>query len=438
MSLWLWDIQCNFVLQQLHPNGTNTTLWQSFDYPSDTLIPTMKLGVNHKTGHHWVLVSWFTKSLETPGAFSLEWDPMEQELMIRRRGKVCWRSGKLKNNRFEHISDNAQQMFKYSIVSNRDENSFSFTATNEEPTLWWILSEIGQIFYYKGYIARADMCYGYNNSGGGCQRWQDIPKCRNPGDVFQGKLGAANYQNARYEPNTSYGYSDLEQFKGDNFYMLVNISTRHTGTKKWIWIAAVFATALLIICLFIMCLVLKKRKYVLQEQKRKGTVMKMLHLATCNWSSSIEDFEIDLKKEHDLKVFNYTSVLTATNGFSSENKLGQGGFGPVYKAWELWKGDACLQLVDPLINELFDPDEVQRCIHVGLLCVEHYANDRPTMSDIVSMLTNMSATVALPQRPAFYVPETSDGLSFKGLCTDSTTAEVTASTMQITDSFKIE
>ncbi|KAK7405406.1 hypothetical protein VNO78_06680 [Psophocarpus tetragonolobus] len=683
MYLWLWCrteaaknslMPGNFVLQQLHPNGTNTTLWQSFDYPSDTLIPTMKLGVNHKTGHHWVLVSWLTKSLATPGAFSLEWEPMEQELMIKRRGKVCWRSGKLKNNRFEHISDSAQQTLKYSIVSNRDENSFSFTTTNEEPTLWWVLSEIGQIADDKGYFVRADMCYGYNNSDGGCQRWEDIPKCRNPGDVFQRKLGAANYQNATYEPNTSYGYSDCEAscwsncmctgFKefygngtgcilfqwnsaensvtfdstGDNFYMLVNILTHHTGKKKWIWISAVVATALLIICLFLMRLALKKRKYVLQEKKRKGMMMKMLHLATCNWSSSIEDFEIDLKKEHDLKVFNYTSVLTATNGFSSENKLGQGGFGPVYKgilptgqevaikrlsktsgqgivefkneltlicelqhtnlvqllgcciykeeriliyeympnksldfylfdctrsklldwkkrfniiegiaqgilylhkysrlkvihrdlkasnilldenmnpkisdfgmarmftqqqsvtntnrivgtygymspeyamegvfstksdvysfgvllleivsgrrntgffyadrllnlighAWELWKDDACLRLVDPLINELFDPHEVQRCIHVGLLCVEHYANDRPTMSDIISMLTNMSATVALPQRPAFYVPETSDGLSFKGLCTDSTTAEVTASTMQITDSFKIE
>ena len=79
----------NFVLQHLHPNGTKTLLWQSFDYPTDTLIPTMKLGVNHKTGHRWLLFSQLTRHLASRGAFSLEWEPIGQELMIRRRGKVC-------------------------------------------------------------------------------------------------------------------------------------------------------------------------------------------------------------------------------------------------------------------------------------------------------------------------------------------------------------
>ncbi|KOM49725.1 hypothetical protein LR48_Vigan08g055200 [Vigna angularis] len=122
----------NFVLQQLRPNGTNTLLWQSFDYPSDTLLPTQKLGVNHKTGHRWLVASGFTNALPPPGAFSLEWEHVEQELIIRRWGKFCWRSGKLKNNRFEYISEDAQRRLKYTLVSNGDENSFSFTTTKNE------------------------------------------------------------------------------------------------------------------------------------------------------------------------------------------------------------------------------------------------------------------------------------------------------------------
>jgi len=59
--------------------------------------------------------------------------------------------------------------------------------------------------------------------------------------------------------------------------------------------------------------------------------MKLAHLATCSGSSAMEDFEDDFKKGHGLTVFSYTSVKEVTNGFSSENKLGQGGFGPVYK-----------------------------------------------------------------------------------------------------------
>lgn len=33
----------------------------------------------------------------------------------------------------------------------------------------------------------------------------------------------------------------------------------------------------------------------------------------------------------DLPTFNYASVSAATTKFSPENKLGEGGFGPVYK-----------------------------------------------------------------------------------------------------------
>ena len=37
------------------------------------------------------------------------------------------------------------------------------------------------------------------------------------------------------------------------------------------------------------------------------------------------------KKDAELPVFSYESISAATNNFSTVNKLGQGGFGPVYK-----------------------------------------------------------------------------------------------------------
>ena len=36
-------------------------------------------------------------------------------------------------------------------------------------------------------------------------------------------------------------------------------------------------------------------------------------------------------KGSELLVFSVASIMAATNNFSIENKLGQGGFGPVYK-----------------------------------------------------------------------------------------------------------
>ena len=59
------------------------------------------------------------------------------------------------------------------------------------------------------------------------------------------------------------------------------------------------------------------------------------------FSNSSEDTKSELseanrlwraeKKEVDLPMFSFASVSAATNNFSIENKLGQGGFGPVYK-----------------------------------------------------------------------------------------------------------
>ncbi|KAL2326112.1 hypothetical protein Fmac_025170 [Flemingia macrophylla] len=656
----------NFVLQQLHPNGsTLSVLWQSFDYPIDTLIPTMKLGVNHKTGRTWSLVSYLVNDGShtnvTPGAFSLEWEPTVGELVIKRRGKVSWRSGKLRNNRFEHISEESQRTLNYTTLSNGDESSFSFTSTNDDvDVLWWIESS-GVFKNYSEIVVNASKCYGFNTSGG-CQRWEDIPKCRNPDDVFQKIYGHLNFEYAFNDPNASYVLSDCQAMcwsncsctgyklygqngtgctffplaayytpgnNGEEIYMLGNFTqyidksttkSQHSGKKKFIWISAIVATALLIICLSIFCLILKKRECTLQDKKRKGIVTKQLS-ATCTGTSGIEEFEDDLKHGNELKVFSYMSVMAATNEFSSENKLGQGGFGLVYKgilstgqevaikrlsktstqgvlefknelklicelqhmnlvqllgycidqeerillyeympnksldfyifdctrsklldwkmrfniiegiaqgllylhkysrlkiihrdlkasnilldenmnpkisdfgmariftqqkdvantirvvgtygymspeyamdgifstksdvysfgvllleiisgrrntsfydkdhplnlighAWELWNENEPLQLVDRSLNESFDPDEVLRCIHVGLLCVEQYANDRPTMSDIISMLTNKNAMVSLPQQPAFYCKRDiyEEKLSSKELCTSS-------------------
>ena len=47
--------------------------------------------------------------------------------------------------------------------------------------------------------------------------------------------------------------------------------------------------------------------------------------------SEAKELEIDDNKGHNLKVYSIASIMDATNCFSIENKLGEGGFGPVYK-----------------------------------------------------------------------------------------------------------
>ncbi|MBA0638426.1 hypothetical protein Godav_022246, partial [Gossypium davidsonii] len=45
--------------------------------------------------------------------------------------------------------------------------------------------------------------------------------------------------------------------------------------------------------------------------------------------------------------------------------------------------------------------EIWRCIHVGLLCVQECAKDRPTMPTVVSMLNCEISDLNTPKQPAF-------------------------------------
>ncbi|OVA04108.1 Protein kinase domain [Macleaya cordata] len=71
-------------------------------------------------------------------------------------------------------------------------------------------------------------------------------------------------------------------------------------------------------------------------------------------------------------------------------------------AWQLWNENKIESLIDPtLLCESVFEVEILRCIHVGLLCVQEFSKDRPTMSTILSMLTSEIATLPSPNQPAF-------------------------------------
>ncbi|KAK1403252.1 Receptor-like serine/threonine-protein kinase [Heracleum sosnowskyi] len=69
-------------------------------------------------------------------------------------------------------------------------------------------------------------------------------------------------------------------------------------------------------------------------------------------------------------------------------------------AWELWKADRVLELVDSNLDipSSFLP---LRFIQVGLLCVQESPADRPTMSDVLLMFGNEHIQLVSPERPAF-------------------------------------
>ncbi|XP_073260628.1 G-type lectin S-receptor-like serine/threonine-protein kinase At1g67520 [Populus alba] len=68
--------------------------------------------------------------------------------------------------------------------------------------------------------------------------------------------------------------------------------------------------------------------YLRRRRLREKYLFELLKMDASNDTLELEN---DGNKGHNLKLYSAATIMAATNSFSAENKLGQGGFGPVYK-----------------------------------------------------------------------------------------------------------
>ncbi|EOX99237.1 S-locus lectin protein kinase family protein, putative isoform 2 [Theobroma cacao] len=104
-------------------------------------------------------------------------------------------------------------------------------------------------------------------------------------------------------------------------------------------------------------------------------------------------------------VFSFGVVLLETisgkrnTGFyQAEQPLSLLGF-----AWRLWEDDKALDLAEPALRKTCNANEFLRCVNVGLLCVQEDPCVRPTMSDVLFMLGSETASLPIPEQPAYVV-----------------------------------
>ncbi|KAK1417772.1 hypothetical protein QVD17_26906 [Tagetes erecta] len=351
---------------QLKNETDNKILWRSFDYPTNVLLPGMKLGTDLRTGRKWTLTCSLNDEIPNSGAFTLSWEP-NQRLMIRRRGQPYWTSGDLNNQTFKFMTLNSP-FYKYSYnlsyTDNDEETSFSYHSLNGVRPMW-ILTERGQIFDGENslYFSFHEFCYGYD-LGNGCVAGTNLSACRSADDKFTLLSGdfAPGMTERTYVDDSSLSFSDCMvrcwndcgtclgfttgangtgcaswigaksvKFSGDpqgnSFPKYVIVSPEsHKGNdaKILIWAPVVAVIFLLFFC-FGLLWYCKTRKFKREEKRQKDDDRHMLELMDSS------DTERGGRKGSDMVVFSFAAIVTATNDFSDENKLGQGGFGPVYK-----------------------------------------------------------------------------------------------------------
>ena len=160
----------NLVVSEVNSNGSiGRSLWESFDDPTDTLLPGMKLGVNHETGRNWSLTSWLAQNDPASGVFTLGWEPKTRRLVMKRRGVPYWSSGlqvsSSKNvSLFEYIHPTKGQ--DYIINTDAEGQYFTYSLDPEFDSLdqersAWQLQYWGPIMDRSISIMKMNFCYGY-------------------------------------------------------------------------------------------------------------------------------------------------------------------------------------------------------------------------------------------------------------------------------------
>ncbi|KAF3683503.1 hypothetical protein T459_24154 [Capsicum annuum] len=183
-SVTLFD-NGNFVLVELNTNvSVNRTLWQSFDYPTDTLLPGMKLGRNVKTGEVWSLTSWISEDVPASGSFTIGIDTNDiDQLVIWCLGSVYWTSGRWGNGTFGNVSR----------VSHYDYAEFRFVSTEDEKYVTYSVNETRTLSRY------AIDSFGFIKERGAAGPFGVCFDKPSPGCVTTESIGSSNRNNSWFE-----------------------------------------------------------------------------------------------------------------------------------------------------------------------------------------------------------------------------------------------
>ncbi|KAK9116141.1 hypothetical protein Sjap_015088 [Stephania japonica] len=492
----------NFVLRQNKTDVTTSTtssmLWQSFDYPTHTCLPGVKIGYNTMTGKTWKLTSWKSPDDPSSGQYSLLIDPERTaQFLVLNGSQPLWTSGSWNNHYFRFIPEMAwsERIYTFTYISNGSENYFDIKILNNNSILTryvmdisgkiqqltWVESSQSWVKYWeqpkqqcdayrhcgsnglcdKGHYPYCKCLDGFQpnnlrewnggNWSGGCGRRSALqcgdqdgflpmknmslpldPKVlqlQSVDDCRSSCLGICACNAYAYSNNQCLvWYSSLynvrqADYNGEDLFLKLpapeikiyeesnNMDSRSSDHSRNRALSLGLALPMLALVLILGTTVYcwRKRKSIQKAEKTETADLDLMSFnfstktkATTRESSNTSKIESGGIWDVELPFFSFSSVCSATNNFSNANKIGQGGFGPVYKVWDFWQNERESELIDPILGNStsFAPSPT-KYIQVALLCVQEKPSDRPTMSEVIAMLSSDFVMLPTPKQPAF-------------------------------------
>ncbi|XP_016468659.1 G-type lectin S-receptor-like serine/threonine-protein kinase At4g27290 isoform X1 [Nicotiana tabacum] len=397
----------NFVVRDADDPNPENFLWQSFDYPTDTLIASMKLGKDLVTGFERYLTSWRSNDDPAPGEYTYHCDPTGYPQDLMRKGpNVIYRAGpwnglrwsgapNMVNNSitsFGLIMNSKEIYYKYELVNKSVINTLVIKPNGNTMRMIWIEKTQGWVNYHS---TDADDCDAYKLCGAygtcnvlsdpvcqcldkfepkhpydwnradwssGCVRKRSI-NCTGDGFLMYSGIKLPDTRNSWFSETMTLDECRAVCLRNCSCMGYTNLDIRNGGSGCLLWIdelvdirqlsqsgqdiyirmsasdigsagskgkkAVILAVALPLLVALILLglgvgLILYKRKRredpVLTTKRRLG-----------GHSNKNDDSNQNHHEDFELPLFDLFTLTKATNNFSFENKIGEGGFGQVHK-----------------------------------------------------------------------------------------------------------
>ncbi|XVE80255.1 hypothetical protein DITRI_Ditri14bG0125100 [Diplodiscus trichospermus] len=190
----------NLIVKEENDSKHDNFLWQSFDYPCDTLLQGMKIGRNLITGLDRNLSSWKSPDDPSPGNFTYGFELGGFPEVIMREGSVVqFRPGPWNCLRYSGTPELEPNSFATIIFEiNKDEHSD--VKLPDSPQSWFNYS-MNLEEYCKNLCKRNCSCAAYSsldirNGGSGCMLWfvdlVDIQQFTENGQEIYARMAASD------------------------------------------------------------------------------------------------------------------------------------------------------------------------------------------------------------------------------------------------------
>ncbi|KAF8025805.1 hypothetical protein BT93_F2590 [Corymbia citriodora subsp. variegata] len=385
----------NLVVRDADGSDSNRTLWQSFDYPTDTFLAGMKLGWNRTSGFDRHLTSWKSIDDPSPGNFTYQLDRNGYPQFLLKQGSdIKYRSGPWNGLRWSGSPNlKPNPYYSFGFVLNEEEMYYHYELLNRSVISRMLLMPNGilqrsvwidRTHDWTPYLTRpTDQCDNYASCGahGSCkvdaspmcrclkgfvpqfsQEWDILDwsnGCvrRNPLDckkdifVLYSSLKLPDTRTSRFNESMNLQECKVVCMKNCSCTAYSNLDIRNGGSGCLMWFGelidirefsdsgqeiyvrmAASESALLPSHQ-------KKHEPVMGLAVSFGSVFLILVLLTiCVLQCKKKNMELpegdnpeDQEEDLELPLFDLSTIAIATNYFSTDNKVGEGGFGPVYK-----------------------------------------------------------------------------------------------------------